>query len=69
MPRKPKKLIRLAAMTGFRLPKLEIILLTAGDNPRNVITNGSNMIDDVNAFLQNQLAMEPSQITARPNKP
>ena len=50
MPRKPKKLIRLATMKGFKLPNLAIILLTDGDNPRNMIVNGSNITDDVNAF-------------------
>ena len=50
MPRKPKKLIRLATMNGVKLPNLAIILLTAGDKPRNMIVNGSNIIEDVKAF-------------------
>jgi len=50
MPRKPKKLIGLATMNGFKLPNLAIILLTAGDNPKNMIVKGSNIIDDVKAF-------------------
>lgn len=50
MPRKPKKRIRLVTMNGFKLPNLAIILLTAGDNPRNMIINWSNIIDEVKTF-------------------
>jgi hypothetical protein len=47
---RPKKVIILAIINGFKLPNLVIILLTNGDNTRNITVNGSNIIEAVNAF-------------------
>jgi hypothetical protein len=37
----------LAEINGLKLPKLGITLLTNGDNPKNMIVNGSNTAEDV----------------------